>query len=111
MNSQNIFQMKESEFNSFRIKNMIPICGREVNNLYNPLEIGISHMIDFDKGCYIGQEVIARLDTYDKVQRKLMILDKKNNIRYVMSHLIKPHGGHLCELLVDSKIKSNLLAP
>ena len=85
MNSQNIFQMKESEFNSFRIKNMIPICGREVNNLYNPLEIGISHMIDFDKGCYIGQEVIARLDTYDKVQRKLMILDKKKDIKIISS--------------------------
>mgnify|MGYP001809463666 FL=1 len=77
--------MKESEFNSFRIKNMIPICGREVNNLYNPLEIGISHMIDFDKGCYIGQEVIARLDTYDKVQRKLMILDKKKDINIISS--------------------------
>ncbi len=85
MNSQNIFQMNESEFNSFRIKNMIPICGREVNNLYNPLEIGISHMIDFDKGCYIGQEVIARLDTYDKVQRKLMILDKKKDINIISS--------------------------
>ena len=85
MKSQNIFQMKESEFNSFRIKNMIPICGREVNNLYNPLEIGISHMIDFDKGCYIGQEVIARIDTYDKVQRKLMILDKKKDINIISS--------------------------
>ena len=85
MKSQNIFQMKESEFNSFRIKNMIPICGREVNNLYNPLEIGISHMIDFDKGCYIGQEVIARLDSYDKVQRKLMILDKKKDINIISS--------------------------
>ena len=85
MSSQNIFQMKESEFNSFRIKNMIPICGREVNNLYNPLEIGISHMIDFDKGCYIVQEVLARLDTYDKVQRKLMILDKKKDINIISS--------------------------
>ncbi|MYF79958.1 MAG: hypothetical protein F4180_09005 [Chloroflexi bacterium] len=29
-------------------------------------------LIDFEKGCYIGQEVIARLDTYDKVQRSLV---------------------------------------
>ncbi|MCW8805422.1 MAG: hypothetical protein OQK56_03090, partial [Ignavibacteriaceae bacterium] len=26
----------------------------------------------FKKGCYIGQEVIARLGSYDKVQRKLV---------------------------------------
>ena len=25
-----------------------------------------------DKGCYIGQEVIARLDTYDKVKQHLV---------------------------------------
>ena len=29
-------------------------------------------MSSFTKGCYIGQEVIARLDTYDKVKRRLM---------------------------------------
>ena len=27
--------------------------------------------VSFTKGCYIGQEVIARLDTYDKVQKNL----------------------------------------
>lgn len=27
--------------------------------------------MSFAKGCYIGQEVIARLDTYKKVQKKL----------------------------------------
>ena len=85
LNSQNIFQMEDSEFNSFRIKNGIPICGNEIVSLYNPLEIGISHMIDFNKGCYVGQEVIARLDTYDKVQRKLMILDNKKDLNIILS--------------------------
>ncbi len=28
--------------------------------------------VNFDKGCYIGQEVVARLDTYEKVQKHLM---------------------------------------
>ena len=35
----------------------------------NPLELGWRSLIDFDKGCYIGQEVIARLDTYAKLRR------------------------------------------
>jgi folate-binding protein YgfZ len=39
---------------------------------YNPLEAGLTQYISFTKGCYIGQEVIARLDTYDKVQRHLV---------------------------------------
>ena len=79
LNSQDILEMEDCQFNSFRIKNMIPICGKEIINSYNPLEIGMSHLIDFDKGCYIGQEVIARLDTYDKIQRKLLMLDNEKD--------------------------------
>jgi folate-binding Fe-S cluster repair protein YgfZ len=30
--------------------------------------------VDFTKGCYIGQEVIARLDSYKKVQKYLVSL-------------------------------------
>jgi len=30
--------------------------------------------VSFNKGCYVGQEVIARLDAYDKVQRQLVLL-------------------------------------
>ena len=38
---------------------------------FNPLEAGLKHLVSFSKGCYVGQEVIARLDTYEKVQRNL----------------------------------------
>ena len=41
---------------------------------FNPLEAGLIGCIDFAKGCYIGQEVIARLDTYRKVQKYLVKL-------------------------------------
>ena len=59
-------------FNRIRIRNQIPIAGHDLTVDVNPLEAGLLHLIDFEKGCYIGQEVIARLDTYDKVQRSLV---------------------------------------
>jgi len=37
----------------------------------NPLELNLWDQVSFTKGCYIGQEVVARLDTYKKVQRTL----------------------------------------
>lgn len=49
----------------------LPVAGRELTDAVNPLEAGFYHLISFTKGCYIGQEVIARLDTYDKVQRQI----------------------------------------
>ena len=51
-----------------------PAYGSEMSDTYNPLEAGLIGAIDFHKGCYIGQEVIARLDTYHKVQKYLVTL-------------------------------------
>jgi folate-binding protein YgfZ len=59
-------------FDYVRVSNGVPIAGRELTADVNPLEAKLHHLIDFDKGCYVGQEVIARLDTYDKVQRELI---------------------------------------
>ena len=59
-------------FDHIRISNKVPIAGFDLTEDVNPLEAGLLDLIDFEKGCYIGQEVIARLDTYDKVQRSLV---------------------------------------
>ncbi len=59
-------------FDFIRVKNRAPLAGFELTIDVNPLEAGLLDLIDFDKGCYVGQEVIARLDTYDKVQRRLV---------------------------------------
>ncbi len=47
----------------------------ELNDLFNPHEVRLMDEVSLRKGCYIGQEVIARLDTYDKVQKLLTKLD------------------------------------
>ena len=61
-------------FNAALVQNAVPRHGREMGDAYNPLEAGLIGSVDFAKGCYIGQEVIARLDTYQKVQRYLVRL-------------------------------------
>jgi folate-binding protein YgfZ len=48
-----------------------PLPGAELTDAYNPLEAGLWHTIAFNKGCYIGQETIARLDTYQGVKQHL----------------------------------------
>ena len=59
---------------TLRIAQGRPAHGSEMSDTYNPLEAGLIGAIDFHKGCYIGQEVIARLDTYQKVQKYLVSL-------------------------------------
>ena len=43
----------------------------ELTDDYNPLEVGLWQTVSFDKGCYIGQETIARLNTYKGVKQNL----------------------------------------
>ncbi len=60
-------------FEVLRIENGTPMAPNEMNEKHNPLELPIaSEAISFTKGCYIGQEVIARLDAQQKVQRRLV---------------------------------------
>ena len=59
---------------ALRVANGTPAFGSEMGEPYNPLEAGLIGAIDFTKGCYIGQEVIARLDSYERVQRYLSVL-------------------------------------
>ena len=61
-------------FDRIRINEGIPVYGKELTTEFNPLEAGLIRHISFNKGCYIGQEVVARLNTYDKVQRQLVKL-------------------------------------
>ena len=60
---------------TYRISRGIASRGRELTDAFNPYEAGLRETISFTKGCYIGQEVIARLDTYQKIKRKLIGLD------------------------------------
>jgi folate-binding protein YgfZ len=65
-------------YNTLRVHEGIPAVDAEIREHINPHEAGLLGFINFEKGCYIGQEVIARLDTYDKVQRRLVGLEFEN---------------------------------
>jgi len=61
----------ETVWEQLRILQGRPWPDRELTEDYNPLEAGLWQMVSFDKGCYIGQETIARLHTYQGVKQRL----------------------------------------
>ena len=46
---------------SLRIEAGVPRYGTELTDSVIPLEAELEHAIDFEKGCYIGQEIVARM--------------------------------------------------
>ena len=64
-----------------RVEWGLPVAGRELTLDHNPWEAGLGDAIDMDKGCYIGQEVVARLSTYGKVKQHLVGLRLPARVR------------------------------
>ena len=69
---EGLVKMGSVAFEAYRISRGIPVLGCELAEHYNPYEAGLREAISLTKGCYIGQEVIARLHTYEKIQRRLV---------------------------------------
>jgi folate-binding protein YgfZ len=66
-----VVEIDSDTFETLRIEAAWGQHGSEWTDERNPLEAGLVSLVDFKKGCYIGQEVIARLDTYNKVKVRL----------------------------------------
>ncbi|MBC7824720.1 MAG: folate-binding protein, partial [Candidatus Parcubacteria bacterium] len=63
--------MSDRAWEQLRIEQGRPMPGHELTDDYNPLEAGLWNTVSFNKGCYVGQETIARLDTYNGVKQQL----------------------------------------
>jgi folate-binding protein YgfZ len=55
-----------------RIEAGIPVYGRDMTEETLPLEANLEAALSYTKGCYIGQEVIARIEARGHVNRKLV---------------------------------------
>lgn len=59
---------------ALRLERGQPLVGRELTQEANPLEARLHASIGFKKGCYPGQEVIARMITYKSVKKVLSLV-------------------------------------
>ncbi|MBP9119358.1 MAG: aminomethyltransferase family protein [Ignavibacterium sp.] len=102
----------EDAYNVYKIENGIASDPTELNDFYNPHEAKIINLVDFKKGCFIGQEVIARLDTYDKVQKHLVGLCfpevVETNEKFTLLDDDKNEVGVVTSMAYSPKIKKNI---
>ncbi len=71
---ESVYQTTHVKEEAERIKNGLPFGPGELCEDFNPLELGLYETICWSKGCYIGQEVISRLDTYSKLNKRLCFI-------------------------------------
>ena len=57
----------------WKIKQAIPITNFEIDGTNNPLELGLTDLIDFKKGCFLGQELMARLKNISSLKQEIRV--------------------------------------
>lgn len=66
----------EDAIDALRVRNGVPRWGREMDTKTFPQEAGIDGVaVHYDKGCYTGQEAMAKIHFRGKVNRKLVKLE------------------------------------
>ena len=72
LNSNGITSISESEYERIRVERGYPDGDAELIDAYTHLEVGLEGLVSLKKGCYTGQEVLARQVNYEKISQRLM---------------------------------------
>ena len=75
-NNQNL--MNTNDMQLWKINQAIPSLDSEINGKNNPLELGLIDLIDFNKGCYLGQETISKIRNVSSLKQELRIWKAKD---------------------------------
>ena len=66
-------RLRDAQVEWLRLQQGIPAWPNEINDAFNPFELGLYGAVALNKGCYMGQEVLARLVTYDGLKQQLRL--------------------------------------
>jgi len=65
----------EIAWERFRLRHAVPRFGLDFDETTYPQEASLEHRaVNFQKGCYLGQEVVCRLEMRGRIRRKLVAL-------------------------------------
>ena len=97
-----------------RIEKGTPRFGADMDETNLPLEAGIeSRAVSYTKGCYIGQEVIARIRTYGQIAKTLRGLSLADDLKELPKKGDKlfygeQEAGYITSAVASPALKSNI---
>ena len=97
------------QYDHLRVRSLRGGYGYEYTEAFNPLEVGLDAICSDHKGCYPGQEVIARQVNYDRVARCLVLLESVQQLSVGAS--VKSEGRPLGEVTSVSSVSTGRPCP
>ena len=83
------------EFEHERIAAGIPLAPGELSERWTPYDVGLQQAISLKKGCYVGQEVLARMETYQKIRRGFVRLIMETYPENESSRVLMKEGNEI----------------
>ncbi len=65
--------LNPNDLKLWKINQAIPSLEMEINGRNNPLELGLQDLIDFNKGCYLGQETMSKIKNVSSLKQEIRI--------------------------------------
>ena len=65
--------LNSDDLKLWKVNQAIPSLGKEINGKNNPLELGLKDLIDFNKGCYLGQETMSKINNVSSLKQEIRI--------------------------------------
>lgn len=94
--------------NLLRIEAGIPRYGEDFDESHLVLEVGLDNAVSFNKGCYLGQEVVERIRSRGHVNRKLCGLSLDGQAAAESGDMIRIDGkeiGRVTSSVVSPRLK------
>ncbi len=92
-------KVSREEAEIFRISAKWPIFPAEINSDSMLLELGLNDAVSFNKGCYVGQEVLERVDSQGRPPRLLYVVRILKNTLPQTAAITDQAGKTIGELL------------
>jgi folate-binding protein YgfZ len=65
--------LNSNDLKIWKVNQAIPSLDMEINGKNNPLELGLRDLIDFKKGCYLGQETMSKIKNVSSLKQEIRI--------------------------------------
>ena len=83
ISDNSFYVLPPNDLRIWKMVQAIPSMNFEIDGINNPLELGLTDLIDFKKGCFLGQEIMARLKNVSSLKQEIRIWKSNNFCRDV----------------------------
>ena len=110
LKNQNAMEISDALYEVLRIENGIPKYGVDMDETTIVPETGIAEIISYQKGCYIGQEIIARIHFRGHIAKQLtgLILEAEAQVGDELKSPDGKNAGKITSVTFSPKLEKTV---